>query len=48
MTAKDYRKIAEVLREGKASEAIVEGFVQMLQADNEGFDASRFKVACEI
>jgi len=47
MTSKDYRKIAEVLRNGNAGEALVEGFAQMLKADNERFDAGRFQAACK-
>jgi len=46
MTAKDYRKIAEVLREGKVSEGLIDSFVDMLQADNARFDVARFKAAC--
>ena len=51
MTAKDYRKIAEVL--GEASPytvryVLVERFVQMLQADNPRFNADRFKLACKV
>ena len=47
MTRKDYEKIAEVLREGNASEGLIDGFAHMLKADNTRFDTGRFKVACK-
>ena len=47
MTRKDYIRIAEVLKEGQASEGLVKSFAQMLKADNARFDIERFKVACK-
>jgi hypothetical protein len=48
MTRKDYVRIAEVLREGHASEGLVKSFAQMLKADNPCFDSERFKTACKL
>ena len=47
MTRKDYIRIAEVLKEGQASEGLVKSFAQMLKADIARFDVERFKVACK-
>jgi len=47
MTRKDYVRIAEVLRKGRADEALVDGFVHMFQADNARFDAARFRASCK-
>jgi len=52
MTAKDYRKIAEVLKEAAPfrlpSHVLVERFVKMLQDDSLRFDAESFRRACKI
>ena len=47
MTRKDYVRIAEVLREGQASDGLIDEFVHMFKTDNARFDVGRFKAACK-
>ena len=47
MTRKDFELIAEVLRESKANDGVIQAFADALRYTNPAFDKKRFVGACK-
>lgn len=47
MTRKDFVIIANVLKEQKASDDMIESFIFALYSTNKNFNASKFRNACK-